>query len=212
MLSTILSALPYLLKTAPSIKAGYEGINLKQQKQALDQMNQLAGQQKQLAAAQSDMNNPLFQNIYQQERGAGQQDLAETIAELSRQNRKLTSMGRSQLLDRERGGESIFRNLVMGQQDVGNQARQNTFGRLSSVQQALGNAGNAYGSIFSGQKNIAGQELQNKGYSIGASATLGDTLQKLFGLGQSGSQSQMRNGETINWNQPSTPNNWVSYR
>lgn len=205
MINSILEALPFLLQTAPAIKAGYQGVNLGPQKKALGQMNQLAGQQAQLAGAQTDMNNPLFQQIYGQERQAGQQDLASTISEISRQNRKLTGMGRSPLLDRERGGESIFRNLIMGQEDVGNQARNNTFNQLRLGQNALAGAQDAYGNIFEGQGGVAQKELANKGLNIGANYSLGDALQNLFGL---------KNQETINWNQsgPSTPAGWTSYR
>jgi len=183
---------------------GYEGVDLGPQKQALGQMNQLAGRQAQLAAAQTDTSNPIFQRLYGQEKAAGQEDLAATIAEISRQNRKLSVMGRKPLLDQERGGESVFRNLMLGQQDVGNQARNNAFNQLRLGQDAVAGAQGAYGNIFTGAGGVAQKELANKGMNIGANYSLGDVLQKLFGLDQQ--------KETINWNQPSTPAGWTTYR
>lgn len=209
MIGSILEAIPFLLKAAPAIKAGYNGVNLRSQKQAADRMNTLAGQQKVLAGAQTDMSSPAFQKLYQQERGAGQQDLAATISEISRQNRKLTALGRNPILDRERGGESIFRNLVQGQEDTGNKARDRTFNQLRLGQNALAGAQDAYGGVFSNRGTLATKDLANKGMNIGANYSLGDALQKLFGLNN---QTSLKNGETINWNQPSTPDNWVSYR
>lgn len=207
-IESILQALPFLLQTAPGIKAGYKGVDLKAQKKTLGQMNLLAGQQAQLAGAQTDMNSPVFQNLYNQERGAGQQDLASTIAELSRQNRKLTTMGRSPLLDQNRGGESIFRNLVMGQEDVGNQARNNTFTQLARGQDALAGAQGAYGTVYNGRAQQADKGFQNDLYGGYASHNLGSALQNLFGL------NQTQQPEQISWNQygPSTPQGWSSYR
>lgn len=207
MIQSLLQALPFLLQTGPGIKAGYKGVDLKAQKKSLDQMNQMAGQQARLAAAQTDMNNPLFQSIYGQERQAGQDNLAETIAEISRQNRRLTSMGRQPLLDQERGGESVFRNLMKGQQDVGNQARQNTFNILKQGQNAYGSAQDAYGGIYKGQADQAAKGFQNDIYGTFASHSLGQTLQKLFGLG-----NQTQQPEKIVWNQPSTPQGWQTIR
>jgi len=201
MFNSILEAIPFLLQTAPAVRAGYKGVNLKGQKQAAGQMNQLAAQQAKLAAAQTDMNNSLFQNLYQQNRAQGQQDLASTISELSRQNRKLTTMGRRPLLDQERGGESIFRNLIKDQQDVGNSARTNTFSQLLQGQNALGGAQGAYSNIYDAEGGLAKQRFSNDLLKVGANYTLGDAFKNLFGLNNQNT-TQLRNGETINWRTP----------
>lgn len=200
MLGSILEALPFLLQSAPKINQGFKGVDLKRQKRAAAQMNNLAGQQAQLAGAQTNMNSPLFQSLYGQERAAGQADLADTIAEISRQNRKLTSMGRNPLLDRERGGESIFRNLMKGQQDVGNTARRNTFDQLRLGQNSLAGAQSSYGNIYDAYGGLSKQQFQNDQGRVGAYHNIGTVLQQLFGL-NNGNSTQYQNGEMINWNQ-----------
>lgn len=182
MLSTLLQAIP-------AIRTGLKGKDLSQQKRTSAEMGNVAN-------AQYNMDNPLYQRLYEQNRRAGQQDLASTIAEISRQNRKLTSMGRKPLLDQERGGESIFRNLIMGQQDVGNQARQGAFGQLQQGQNALA-------GLYDAQNLTADQGYDNKLRKVGAYYSIGDVLQNLFGLqGQKSNnpyQTQLGSGETINW-------------
>jgi hypothetical protein len=81
---------------------------------------------KQYIAAGTDINNPLYQQIYGQQKEQGQQNLAESIAELTGQNRKLASMGRVPLFDPERGGEQLFRGVTSGYQDVQNKAAGDT--------------------------------------------------------------------------------------
>lgn len=176
---SLANALPFLLQTAPAIKKGFEGRDLKQQKN-------IAGQIGNVANAQLDMNNPLFQNLYQQNKQAGQGNLAETIAELQRQNRMAVSNGRTPLLDQERGGESIFRNLVKGQEDVGNNAVNNTFSQLRNGQTALGGA-------YNSQNDLTANMYKNDLSKVGSYYSIGDVLKNLFGLHQN------NNGETINW-------------
>lgn len=171
---SLLEILPFLLQTAPAVKTGLKGRDLKKQGQITDQMSNLVD-------AQTNMDNPLYQRMYEQERGAGQQDLAATIAEISRQNRKLTSMGRKPLMDQERGGESVFRNLIMGQQNVGNQARQNTLVNLRSAQNA--NAG-----LYNSYNDLTANRYDNDVTRARTFSGLGDALKSLFGLGN---QSQL---------------------
>lgn len=119
-------------------------------------------------AAMGDISSPQYQSIYNQQKQQGQQNLAESIAELSRQNRKLQVLGRSPLLDNERGGEAIFRNLTQGYQDNQNQAAQNTQGILG--QQAQG---------YLNQGQLQSQLAANK---AGIHGNLYGGLAKLFGL------------------------------
>lgn len=187
----LLSAIAALAQTAPAIKTGLQGKNLKKTKQLNSEIEGLAN-------AQSNPDSAIYQKLYQQNREAGNQDLAATIAELSRQNRKQLSMGRSPLLNQERGGESVFRNLMLGQQDVGNQARTSTLNQLRGAQNSLQNVNENYG-------NIADEEYNNKLKKVGAYYTAGDTLKGLRGLfgldnGQySGSKTILPNNEVINW-------------
>lgn len=119
----LLNVLGTLTQALPYIRAQYKGKDLSGQ-------NQAAGEMSRLAQASYNPDDPLYKKLYAQNREMGQQDLASTISELSRQNRKLTSMGRTPLLDQERGGETVFRNLMRGYQDVGNDARGETVNQL----------------------------------------------------------------------------------
>lgn len=179
---SLLEALPTLLKTVPAAKAGLKGVNLGPQQQ-------LAGEISQLAKAQTDTSNPLFQSLLSQNKQAGNQNLAATIAQLQSQNRLALSNGQKPLLDQERGGESIFRNLIQGQQDVGNTALENTFGQLRNAQNSLGGAYNT-------QSSLANSQFSNTQKKVGAYGSISDALQNLFGL--------KNNSQQINWNQPSS--------
>ena len=119
-------------------------------------------------SAMGDMDNPLYQKIYGQKRQAGQQNLAESIRELSGQNRKLQMLGRSPLLDNERGGEAIFRNLMRGYQDVQNQAATDT-------ESTLGDIAKQRYMMGAQQSQLAQNKAGIKGNLLGA-------LAKLFSL------------------------------
>ncbi len=121
-----------------------------------------------LLDAMSNPNSEQYQNIYQGQRQMGQEHLAESVDEISRQNRKLRSMGRQPLLDDERGGESIFRNLTKGYQDVQHQAANDTQSIL----------GKSYeGALQQGQLR-----QQNDYSKAGVNSNIYGALGKLFGL------------------------------
>ena len=118
--------------------------------------------------AMGDMDNPLYKKIYGQKREAGQQNLSESIMELSRQNRKLQSLGRSPILDNERGGEMLFRNLMSGYQDVQNKAAGDT-------ESTLGDMANSRFKMATMQSQLGQNKAGIKGNLLGA-------LAKLFSL------------------------------
>ena len=87
----------------------------------------------QTVGAMADINSPQFQNIYNQQKQSGQQNLAESIAEMVRQNRKQTRLGRTALFSPERGSETLFRGINKGYQDIQNQAFDQTYSRLGQM-------------------------------------------------------------------------------
>lgn len=115
-----------------------------------------------------DMDNPQFQKLFKQKRQAGQQNLAEFIAETQRQNRKASALGRTPLFDSERGGEVVFRNLMRGYDDVQNRA--------------MGDTEDTLGKLASLQSVVAGQQAQLAGNKAGIQGNLQGALVKLFGL------------------------------
>lgn len=120
------------------------------------------------ANAAVDTNNPLYQQVYGQQRQQGQQNLAESIQQLSDQNRKLASMGRVPLFDPERGGETLFRGITKGYQDVQNQAGNDSRGILNQASQNAMQTGAI-------QAQLAGNKAGIQGNLLGA-------LTHLFGL------------------------------
>ncbi len=118
--------------------------------------------------ASVDTDSPLYQKIYGQQRQQGQRNLAETIAELQRQNRKQTSLGRTPLFNAERGGETLFRGLMSGYDDVQDQASTNTRDVLGGYATNLNNIGLQQAQLATNKAGI-------KGNLLGA-------LTKLFGL------------------------------
>lgn len=151
-----------LLKSGAAAKYNLNGVNLKPMQ---DIATQIAG----LGRAQYDMNDPLYQRTYEGERGQGMMDLAAAISEAGRQNRKLSSMGRTPLFSPERGGETIFRTMTRGYQDVQSQARQRAREILGAGQQAAGRTFDAYGTLTTAKD----QNQKKKAFGIG---NIGDAL------------------------------------
>lgn len=120
------------------------------------------------ANAATDINNPLYQQIYGQQKQQGQQNLADQISELSNQNRKLSSMGRTPLFDPERGGEQLFRGITSGYQNIQNQAANDTRGILNNASSNAMQQGQM-------QAQLAANKAGIKGNLLGS-------LTKLFGL------------------------------
>lgn len=183
MFESLLAALPTILGSvgvAKTFGASQKGINTAPQKKINNQISQLAG-------AMADPSSPMFQNIYNQNRQMGQASIADAIAEIQRQNRKAVSMGRTPLLDQERGGESVFRNLILGQQDQEMSARDATLRQLSG-------AAGAFQAPFQNAGSIAQQNFGNTALGAGGYSYLGDAIKNLFGL--------QKQPEQINWNTP----------
>lgn len=85
-----------------------------------------------VANAAINPDSKTYQRLYSANQQQGQNDLAFQIAELQRQNRKNTELGRTPLFSPERGGETIFRGLMKGYQDNQDQARRTTVDELNS--------------------------------------------------------------------------------
>lgn len=157
-----------LLQAIPAITYGFQGMNTGPQANAASQLGQVAN-------AQMDTNNPLYQQIYGQQKQQAQQNLSQSIQELTNQNRKLSSMGRVPLFDPERGGEQLFRGLTQGYQNAGNIAAQNT-------EATLGRAGQTLGSSYQNYSNLAGQQYTNNQSKAIGWNSIGDALKGMFGL------------------------------
>lgn len=126
-------------------------------------LQNIAGEIGRLSKAQYDPNDPLFQSLANEERGNIQQDMAASIAEAVRQNRKLSSMGRTPLFDASRGGEMQFRAMTQGYSDAQSKAR-------DRARQILGAGQNAQIGNFAAQSTLTGLKDTNqkrKAYGLG---------------------------------------------
>lgn len=119
-------------------------------------------------AAMQDPNSAQFQNVYKQQQAFGQQNLADSIAEMVRQNRKQGRLGRTPLFNPERGGETLFRGVNKGYQDIQNQAFDKSY--------------NILGNTATLQNQQAMQMSQLAGNKAGVKGNLLGMLTKLFGL------------------------------
>lgn len=119
-------------------------------------------------ASMADPSSAQYQRVYTQQRQMGQQNLAEAIAEMTRQNRKQAMLGRTPLFNPERGGEMRFRGLVQGYQDVQNTAARETQDILARLAQ--------------GQHITAQQQAQQAANKAGVKGNIAGAIAKLFGL------------------------------
>lgn len=123
-----------LLKFGAGAQTLFNGTNIGNQQQQVADINNLS-------QAEYDPNNPLYKQIYGEERQQGQFDLADSINEAQKQNRKAQLLGRTPLFDPERGGETQFQALTQGyannQEAARTRARQIIGAGVTSRQQAL---------------------------------------------------------------------------
>lgn len=155
-----------LLQFIPSMMAGFKGQNIAPQQQSVGQLGQITN-------AMTNTTNPLYQQLYGQNRQAMMQDLGQSTAALEGRNRSLSAMGRTPLFSPERGGEMAFRNATQGYTNAGEQAANQTMAQL----------GNAGGIISKGllpaQNEITSAKNQNKQYQLGGFANLASALKLL---------------------------------
>ena len=158
-----------ILKSGAGMSYNLRPTNLKAQQGMLGEMGELAN-------AQYNPDNPLYQRLYGQEKDAANQDLAAVIAEMSRQNRKLSSLGRTPLFSPERGGEQMFRATIQGHQDAQNMARMR-------AREILGGGQRAMATNFGAQNQLTAMQDQNKkkkAFGLGNIADALPLLGKLF--------------------------------
>ena len=178
-----------LLTAIPSLMSDFSGSTsdpyAKQKKQLADQMGQIS-------AAQGDVNNPLYKQLYGQYQDQNRQNLAQTVAELQGQNRQAIGNGRTPLFDPSRGGEQVFRALMQGQQTGSAQSAQQTQQALSSRLGGFNSTGNFLSQITPGAAKANAQGLQ--GYQ---------TISDMMRGSQAPQQPQSPyNPGPIAWNQP----------
>lgn len=145
-----------LLTAIPSLMADFSGST---SDPYADQKKQLAGRMAQISAAQTDTSNPLYKQLYGQYQDQNRQNMAQTIAESQAQNRMATANGRTPLFSPERGGETLFRNLMQGYQGLNTQADAQTRQALSTALGGTNSTGNFFNQITPGAAKTNTQQL-----------------------------------------------------
>lgn len=186
-----------LLGSIPSLISDFSGNTSapyqKQQKEIADRQNQYS-------QALTDVNNPLYQQLYGQYKQQNQTNMAQGIAEAQAQNRLNAGMGRVPLFNNERGSENIFRNLMQGYQNQGVQADQQTRQALQQGLQGNQMAQSQYGQIS--PYTIAANKQQNMGYQGIYDLLRGGQQSIMGGTSNQTPQQQNYNPGAIMWNQP----------
>ena len=155
-----------LVRGLPAAYYQFKGMNTRP-------MENIGASMGNIADAIGNPDNPLYQKIYNQEKGQAQQDLAAALQEMSNQNRKLSALGRTPLFNPERGGEQMFRAQVSGYQDAQNQAR-------SRARDILTKQLGAQQDNFNAQSAIAQNQLKNNAMSAGGFGSIADFLPSLM--------------------------------
>lgn len=158
--------IPSLLQFLPGIISSFRGINTGRQKQISDQLNNIGN-------AAYNPSNPLYQQLYGQNRNLMQQNLGDAISQLEGRNRSLSAMGRTPLFSPQRGGEQAFRQMTAMGPQIGLQAQDQT-------QKQLLNAGNILGNRYAGALGAANNYTQ---LQYGPRADTGALNQDLAGYG-----------------------------
>lgn len=143
---------------------------------------QYTKQQQNIQNAMTNTSNPMYQNIYNQQKQQSQQSLGDAISQLSAQNRKLSELGRTPLFDNERGGEQLFRGLTQGYQTAQNTAASNTNDILKNAYNQAALTGQTQNK--NAQTKAQGQSALGGflGTALGQSGGMGSMLKGLFSL------------------------------
>lgn len=111
----------------------------------------------QVTNAMYNPSNPLYQQLYGQNKQNIQQNEGNAISQAEGMNRKLSSMGRTPLFSPERNGELAFRTAVQDQGNSGVQAQGQTEQQLGTAANAL-HAGVLPAQQFQTNRNQGGYQ------------------------------------------------------
>lgn len=133
--------------------------------------------QNQILQAMQNPQSQAYQNLYQQNRQAGQQALGSQIQQLTAQNQKQMAMGRVPLFDSQYGGQQLFRGITAANESNQNQANTQT-------QSQLGQAYTAANQLGQRQQQgglTSAQGLSGLGGMLGTALGKGGLLSGIFG-------------------------------
>lgn len=159
-----------LMTAIPSVLSGFGMIG---NQSGNNNINALGKNSSQLAGALSNTNNPLYQQMYGQNRQQNMQNLAQGIGAIQGENRMQSAMGRTPLFARGREGEDAFRTMAQGYQNADLQAANQTRGQIGQALQGSAMAGN----------QALGQRYANAGQNNSQLNSFNSIAQLLKGFG-----------------------------
>lgn len=160
---------------------------------ATKQAKRNAQQQSEYAAEIADPNSAGFKNLAAADTQHAMNNYQQYLQQAINQNSLQKSMGRTPLFDPERGGENIYRALMLGGQDAYYQGQNNARSSLASAAGALGSATQSERGI--------GQDMTQRNLMPYAGAyQLAGGLGTALNGSQYGQQQQV--SPDISWNGP----------
>lgn len=122
--------------------------------QFANKMGQYNAPANQIASSMTNLNNPLYQQLYGQFKQQGQDNFAQQLQMMEGRNRSLAAMGRVPLFSPERNGEEQFRQMTMNNQNVQNTASQQALGQLNNAYGAAANQAQANMNVGRTKANV----------------------------------------------------------
>lgn len=154
-----------LAQIIPAIIASFKGINTGGQKRTTEQLENVTN-------AMYNTNNPLYQQLYGQNRQLQQQNLGNAISQAEGHNRMLSAAGRTPLFANGREGETAFRSMVQGQDNAAQLAQQQTQGQLGNAADTLARG------LYPIQQHNSENSFANTALGLGGYNSIADLLRR----------------------------------
>lgn len=159
-----------LMSAIPSILQGFGMIG---NQQGNSNINALGGNSANISNAMNNTNNPLYQQLYGQQKEQNMNNLANAQSMLQGQNRMQSAMGRVPLFAQGRGGEEMFRNMMNGYQNNDATAQQQVHNTLAQNLQGSNQA------LMAAQAQNNANQAQNRG-SLASYNSIGQLLKSFM--------------------------------
>lgn len=142
-----------LMTAIPSVLQGFGAIG---NNSGNNTLNTLGNNQANLSNAMTNTSNPLYQQMYGQEKAQNMSNLTGALNMMQGQNRMQSAMGRTPLFAVGRGGEQNFRQLMQGYQNQDLTAQNQTRAALAQAMQ-----GNSQSAMLGNQQHAANAGQNN---------------------------------------------------
>lgn len=153
------------LQLLPAIMAGLKGLNTHGQEDTTGQLQHVTN-------AMYNPSNPLYQQLYGQNKQMLQQNMGNAVSQAEGQNRSAAAAGRVPLFSPERNGEVAFRTMVQGQGAAGQAAQEQTHKQLGDAGTLLARG------LYPLQQTNTENQFGNTALNLGGYQSIADLLRK----------------------------------